>query len=90
VTGETHLKNVLHVARQAGFVATHYHRGMAGTTQMVHANGNMLMVLFEDGAFHAATGYGWDDAPWTGATWSTADYETFTRMILTAEAPSWS
>jgi hypothetical protein len=83
VTGEAHLKNVLHVARKAGFIATHYHPEMAGVTQMVHGNGNTLRILFEEGAFHAATGYGWGDAPWTGAPWSTAEYETFTRMILT-------
>jgi hypothetical protein len=80
---DTHVKNVLRVAREAGFVATHYHGGSKGTTQLSHDNGNILFVTFVEAVFTRGEGRGWGGAPWTGAGWSTDDYATFTRMILT-------
>jgi hypothetical protein len=74
-------RNVLHVAREAGFVASHYHGGANGTTQMFHENGNMLLIVFADRRFHAATGYGWGAAPWVDRTWSTADFNEFTARL---------
>ncbi len=74
-------RNVLRVAREAGFVATHYHGRADGTTQMVHDNGNMLLIAFVDRVFFESEGYGWGAAPWSGHQWNTCDFTDFTARL---------
>lgn len=80
------VRNVLQAARVAGFVVTH-HGGVNGTTQLNHANGNVLFVSFSEGAFVSASGHGWGCAPWTDAPWNTNDPDVF-RDCLTVDNES--
>jgi hypothetical protein len=78
-----HVKDAMKAAREAGFVITHYFDGTSGTAQLVHTNGNMLHIDVHQGEFAGATGYGWGDAPWTGAQWTTGDASEFAAWVTT-------